>query len=95
MSLTKILVPTVIILTIILSLQLTGVVHLVETSAEHALPTLGQPLASSTSSMGKIAFTSDRDGHSEIYTMNADGSNQTRLTNTGVNNSSQPTWSSW
>jgi TolB protein len=31
---------------------------------------------------GKIAFESDRDGGSgEIYVMNADGSNQTRLTN--------------
>ena len=29
----------------------------------------------------KIAFTSDRDGNAEIYVMNADGSNQTRLTN--------------
>jgi probable HAF family extracellular repeat protein len=29
---------------------------------------------------GKIAFTSNRDGNSEIYVMNADGSNQTRLT---------------
>jgi Tol biopolymer transport system component len=30
---------------------------------------------------GKIAFTSTRDGSYEIYTMNADGSNPTRLTN--------------
>ncbi len=30
---------------------------------------------------GKIAFTSDRDGNREIYVMNADGSNQTRITN--------------
>jgi Tol biopolymer transport system component len=30
---------------------------------------------------GKIAFTSDRDGNLEIYVMNADGSNQIRLTN--------------
>src|ERR1041384_8190465 len=30
---------------------------------------------------GKIAFTSDRDGNREIYVMNADGTNQTRLTN--------------
>ena len=28
----------------------------------------------------KIAFTSDRDGNSEIYVMNADGSNVERLT---------------
>ena len=30
---------------------------------------------------GKIAFMSDRDGNQEIYVMNADGSNQTRITN--------------
>jgi len=30
---------------------------------------------------GQIAFTSDRDGNSEIYVMNADGSGQTNLTN--------------
>ena len=30
---------------------------------------------------GKVAFLSDRDGNLEIYVMNADGSNQTRLTN--------------
>lgn len=30
---------------------------------------------------GKIAFTSLRDGNGEIYVMNADGSDQTRLTN--------------
>ena len=31
----------------------------------------------------KIAFTSDRDASGEIYVMNADGSNQTRLTSLG------------
>ena len=31
----------------------------------------------------KIVFTSYRDGNAEIYLMNADGSNQTRLTNSG------------
>jgi|DewCreStandDraft_4_1066084.scaffolds.fasta_scaffold17006_5 TolB protein len=30
---------------------------------------------------GKIAFYSDRDGNWEIYVMDANGSNQTRLTN--------------
>ena len=30
----------------------------------------------------KIAFTSERDGNAEIYIMNADGTQQTRLTNT-------------
>ena len=30
---------------------------------------------------GKIAFCSNRDSNNEIYVMNADGSNQTRMTN--------------
>jgi hypothetical protein len=33
---------------------------------------------------GVIAFTSERDGNFEIYVMNADGSNQRRLTNNQV-----------
>jgi len=33
---------------------------------------------------GKIAFTSDRDGSPEIYMMNPDGTNQTRLTNNSI-----------
>jgi Tol biopolymer transport system component len=41
---------------------------------------------------GKIAFVSDRDGNSEIYTMNADGSNPTRLTNNPASDFS-PAWS--
>ena len=34
-----------------------------------------------TGLVGKIAFVSDRDGDYEIYVMDEDGSNQTRLTN--------------
>jgi len=34
---------------------------------------------------GKIAFVSNRDGNYEIYVMDADGSNQTRLTNNSAN----------
>jgi dipeptidyl aminopeptidase/acylaminoacyl peptidase len=44
---------------------------LVAARSEAAFP--GQP--------GKIAFDSTRDGNTEIYVMNADGSNPTRLTN--------------
>jgi Tol biopolymer transport system component len=33
---------------------------------------------------GKIAFTSDRDGNREIYTMNVDGTRQVRLTNNSL-----------
>jgi Tol biopolymer transport system component len=39
----------------------------------------------------KIAFQSERDGHWEVYVMNADGSNQIRLTNGSAKNIS-PTW---
>ncbi|HEX8844608.1 MAG TPA: DPP IV N-terminal domain-containing protein [Pyrinomonadaceae bacterium] len=39
----------------------------------------------------RIAFTSDRDGHNEIYVMNADGSQHVRLTNNGGGNF-DPTW---
>lgn len=39
-----------------------------------------------------IAFTSERDGHDEIYIMDADGGNQTRLTNSSDSNS-MPAWS--
>src|SRR5688500_4859807 len=44
-----------------------------------AIPSTAQ-LPSSPASGGKIAFTSNRDGNYEIYVMNAEGSNQTRLT---------------
>jgi dipeptidyl aminopeptidase/acylaminoacyl peptidase len=41
---------------------------------------------------GKIAFQSFRDGNSEIYTMNADGSNQTNISNNSVHDE-DPDWS--
>jgi Tol biopolymer transport system component len=41
----------------------------------------------------KIAFSSDRDGNSEIYAMNADGSDQTRLANDPAIDTS-PAWTS-
>lgn len=44
--------------------------------------------------ISKIAFTSDRDGNDEIYVMNANGINQTRLTNNTANNF-QPAWSTF
>ena len=40
----------------------------------------------------RIAFVSDRDGNFEIYMMNADGSNQTRLTNNPAEDG-MPAWS--
>ena len=42
---------------------------------------------------GKIAFVSDRDGNGDIYVMNADGSEQTRLTNTHPYINVEPDWS--
>src|SRR5437588_4855484 len=53
-------------------------------TAATALPTLH--------ANGKIAFTSDRDGNREIYVMNADGTNQFRLTNNSVVDD-HPNWS--
>lgn len=41
---------------------------------------------------GKIAFESDRDGNSEIYVVNADGSGQTNLTNSPSQDTT-PVWS--
>ena len=39
------------------------------------------PAPAPAAANGRIVFSSNRDGNSEIYVMNADGSNQTRLTN--------------
>src|SRR5690349_16301716 len=41
---------------------------------------------------GKIAFTSERDGVSEIYVINSDGSHPVKLTN-GITPQSDPAWS--
>jgi len=41
---------------------------------------------------GKIVFQTNRDGNYEIYTMNADGTGQTRLTNNAAEDSA-PAWS--
>jgi len=42
---------------------------------------------------GKIAFVSHRDRNFQIYVMNADGSNQTRLTNNPAYDG-EPSWGS-
>jgi Tol biopolymer transport system component len=39
----------------------------------------------------KVVFTSTRDGNSEIYVMNADGTGQTRLTNSAASDYA-PSW---
>ncbi len=51
-----------------------------------------QPQTPALKYNGKIAFTSQRDANYEIYTMNPDGSNQTRLTNNPAEDSG-PAWS--
>jgi TolB protein len=42
----------------------------------------------------RIVFTSWRDGNAEIYVMNVDGSNQTRLTNNPARDDNAR-WSRW
>jgi TolB protein len=41
----------------------------------------------------KIAFTSDRTGVEQVWVMNADGSNQTQLSHSGVKEDQVPDWS--
>ena len=50
------------------------------------------PLVVSAAPQAQIAFSSDRDGNWEIYVMDADGSNQRRLTNNRRDDRS-PSWS--
>ena len=41
----------------------------------------------------RIAFVSDRDGNREVYMMNADGTEQTNLTQNAASDESSPSWS--
>ena len=50
------------------------------------------PLMVAVDAQGQIAFSSDRDGNSEIYVMDADGGNQRRLTNNPAGDWN-PSWS--
>jgi Tol biopolymer transport system component len=52
----------------------------------------GPPPADAKRPQGLIVFTSDRGGHSDLWTMRADGSTQVRLTNDKVEDVF-PTWS--
>ena len=52
----------------------------------------GTTVFTPTSINGKIAFRSDRSGNAEIFNMNADGSNQTNITNNSIYDS-EPSYS--
>ena len=61
-------------------------------TGEKSLSTQGDHTPNWSSDGKKIAFSSLRDGNSEIYIMNADGANQIRLTNNGFFDF-RPSWS--
>ena len=61
----------------------------VQTASPAPLPTED---SLSATEPGKIAFASDKDGDRQIHVMNADGSNETRLTS-GPGVSGDPSWS--
>jgi hypothetical protein len=50
-------------------------------SANDAAPIVAGQSTPGPAATGKIAFYSGRDGNEEIYVANADGSGQTRLSN--------------
>ena len=62
------------------------------TSTPTSTPTLTPTPTPFGGGSGKIVFTSNRNGTSEIYVMNADGSRQTRLTNNKIGYFA-PVWS--
>jgi Tol biopolymer transport system component len=68
-------------LTISLCLILLAFAALVPSKAAARREGASQAAALAARSNGKIAFSTTRDGNSEVYVMNADGSGQTRLTN--------------
>ena len=90
---TKILVPLVIVLALVLPLKLAGVFNqatpaLVQTPNPQAL------LPTATEPQYRIAFISkpQHDGNSGLWVMNSDGTNQIRLTN-NLADDWQPVWS--
>jgi TolB protein len=61
-------------------------------NAKRQSPRTNSPKLTAPRVIGKVAFTSDRDGNFEVYSMDADGGGQTRLTeNAGEDYS--PAWS--
>jgi hypothetical protein len=57
------------------------------------LATLGLAVAGWGQAGGKIAFISDREGHSDVWIMNADGSDPVTLTQ--GRDCASPAWSPW
>lgn len=51
------------------------------------------PSAHAHGQRAEIAFSSNREGTAQIYVMNDDGSNQTRVTRSSFDDDTQPTWS--
>ncbi|MGM7721475.1 hypothetical protein [Metabacillus sp. Hm71] len=60
--------------------------------SHHGFNALAKRLSSTMNEKSKIAFVSAREAKNQIYVMNADGTNQTRLTNSQGNDTS-PAWS--
>lgn len=61
-------------------------------SSGRGATTAAGPSTAVTSSRGRIAFSSNRDGHWQIYTVAPDGSGLTRVTN-GPDDDIEPAWS--
>ena len=53
----------------------------------------GDRIVLSDETKEQIVFVSQRDGNEEIYVMDADGSNQHRLTNNDASDPRSPSWS--
>ena len=91
MSATKWLLGVVMVMAVVLALRLAGVLE----TGTHNVPQseLPNPVKQEppVKMSAKIAFTSLRDGNDEIYVMNADGSDQRRLTY----NNAPDLWPSW
>ena len=69
-----------------------GTVQVMTSVATNQTLTATEPLPPDLQISGKIVFQSGRDGNLEIYVMNADGTNQTRLTNNSATDAN-PSWS--
>ena len=71
----------------------TRLAALVQAAPTLTLTPTGTPVAKSAPSEEKIAFISERDGKSEIYFMDVDGSDVTRITDNPLSRYESVTWS--